>query len=272
MLFRSITATVSANTTAGFSIVTYTGTGANATVGHGLGVVPKLIIVKDRTAASTNNWAVYDANLANTDYLLLNTADAKATDATMWNSTTPTSSVFSVGTNNAVNQSTHTYVAYCFAEVPGFSKIGNYAGNSAADGPFIYCGFRPKWVLIKCSSAAGTNWFLQDAARPGYNLTNVSLGPNSSAAELGAYGDIDILATGAGASLMDHFVAYPLVERVLGHGETKSSVLVRGGFQVDLRLVDEASRGAAMQYFTGSKAHNIALREDRKSTRLNSSH
>ena len=124
----SITSTVSANTTAGFSIVSYTGTGSNATVGHGLGAVPKWIITK-RYDGATENWGVYHASTGNTKYLFLNKTNAEATSSAYWNDTTPTSSVFSIGTNDVVNTSSGVYIAYCFAEKTGYSKFGSYTGN-----------------------------------------------------------------------------------------------------------------------------------------------
>jgi hypothetical protein len=161
----SITSTVSANTTAGMSIVKWTGTAANATVGHGLGAVPKFIITKANTQVT--EWPVYHASLANTEYVVLNTTAAKATGATYWNSTTPTSTVFSLGSSTNTNN-TNGMIAYCFAEVSGFSKFGSYTGNGSADGPFVWCGFRPKWLLIKGATSAG-DWRLIDTARDTYN-------------------------------------------------------------------------------------------------------
>lgn len=191
----SITSTVSANQTAGFSIVTYTGTGANATVGHGLGVAPKLIIVKQRTTGTVENWAVYNANLANTEYLLLNTTAAKATGATYWNSTTPTSTVFNIGSAADTNESTKDFVAYCFAEIPGFSKFGSYTGNGSADGPFVYCGFRPKYVMVKASSGTG-NWSVFDSVRDDDNAVFAGLFPNLANAEYTAVANYDFTSNG----------------------------------------------------------------------------
>jgi hypothetical protein len=145
------TVTVSADTIAGISIVTYTGNDtAGATVGHGLGAVPRMIIVKNRDAADA--WQVYHAaNTASpeTDYLVLNTFAATADNVNRWNDTAPTLSVFSLGDGAEVNTDTEDYVAYCFAEVEGFSKFGSYTGNGSADGPFVYTGFRPAFVMIK---------------------------------------------------------------------------------------------------------------------------
>lgn len=175
----TITTTVSANTTAGMSIVKWTGTAANATVGHGLGAVPKLIIAKANTQVT--EWPVYHASLANTEYAVLNTTAAKATGATYWNSTSPTSSVFSLGSSTNTNN-TNGMIAYCFAEVPGFSKFGSYIGNGSADGPFVHCGFRPKYVLIKRTDSAAA-WYAHDTARNTYNVVGAHLWASNSLAE-----------------------------------------------------------------------------------------
>ena len=177
----SISAQVRTNATAGFSIVTYTGTGVNATVGHGLGVAPSMMIVKKRTGA-IQAWGVYHASLANTQYLVLDTTAGAATLATMWNSTSPTSSVLSIGTDGTVNTSTAAYVAYCFSAVAGYSAFGKYTGNNLADGPFVYLGFRPRWVMFKDSSTTGV-WMIMDTARNTYNVLDDGLAPNNSNAE-----------------------------------------------------------------------------------------
>jgi hypothetical protein len=190
----SISAQVSANPTAGFSVVTYTGTGANATVGHGLGVAPKMIIVKQRNGTFT--WRVYHASLANTQVLFLSATDAATTETTAWNSTTPASSVFSVGTSNGTNGSTNTYVAYCWSEIDGFSKFGSYTGNGSTDGPFVYTGFRPKFILRKGTISAGINWSIIDSSRNTYNLANANLFPNTSGAESVPSGEVDITSNG----------------------------------------------------------------------------
>ena len=178
----TITSTVSANTTAGFSIVSYTATGANATVGHGLGVAPKMIIVRSRTAV--RNWPTYHSGLgSNTNFLYLNAADASASLANMWNSTTPTSTLFGIGTNVATNANTENYIAYCFAEIKGYSKFGSYKGNASADGTFVYTGFKPAYVMIKNSSSAVEEWGIWDSKRDTYNLVSKRLVANITAAE-----------------------------------------------------------------------------------------
>jgi len=176
----TITSTVSANTTSGFSIVTYTGNGSTGTVGHGLGVAPSMIIVKDRDDAGTN-WCVYHIVLGNGNRVLLNLTNASAA-TNNWNSTSPTSNVFSVGISSEVNANTKKHVAYCFAAISGFSAFGSYTGNGSADGPFVYLGFRPRYVLIKPSSAAD-NWQIEDSARNTFNVINTQLFPNLSNAE-----------------------------------------------------------------------------------------
>jgi hypothetical protein len=194
----SITSTVSVNTTAGFSIVTYTGTGSNATVGHGLGVAPRMIIAKGR--GNVDNWPVYHAN-ANaspaTGHLLLNTTAAFTSTSSTWNNTAPTSTVFTVGTDTRINQNTITYVAYCWAEIAGFSKFGSYIGNFSADGAFVYTGFRPEFILARDITVSGQEWFLYDTARDTFNLANKMLSPTFAQAEttLGN-GGIDFLSNG----------------------------------------------------------------------------
>jgi len=166
----SITSTVSANTTAGISIVTYTGTGANATVGHGLGVAPKMIIIKRRNAVE--DWFVYHGGMTSPSgkYLVLDSTAASTSSATIWNSTDPTSTVFSLGTASGANANAGTFVAYCWAGVASFSSIGSYTGNGSADGPFIYTGFKPAWILLKNSVTAARDWVMYDTARQTYNV------------------------------------------------------------------------------------------------------
>ena len=191
----SITSTVSANTTAGFSIVSYTGTGSNATVGHGLGSVPKMFIVKDRT--SGENWRVYHASLGNTKEIYLDLPNASVTSSTTWNNTTPTSSVFSVGTVHGTNKSSDNYIAYCFAEIKGYSKFGSYTANANADGPFVYTGFKPAWILLKASNNGSWSWRFSDSTRTTFNSSTFNnLFPSSSAAEVSNEKDLDYLSNG----------------------------------------------------------------------------
>ena len=173
----SITSTVSANTTAGFSIVTYTGTGSAATIGHGLGVAPSMIIVKART--SVVGWPVYHITNSNTSYLLLNATDALNTAPTVWNNTDPTSSVFSEGGSSGTGS--YSSVAYCFAPIAGYSAFGQYVGNGSATGPFVYCGFQPKFILIKSNDVG--DWVLVDTRRNPYNTVTNQLAPSLVSAE-----------------------------------------------------------------------------------------
>jgi len=160
----SITSTVSANTTSGFSIVSYTSTGSNATVGHGLGVAPAMIIFK-RRSGDTENWVVYHKSLGATKNIKLNLTDAVSTSSTRFNDTEPTSSVFSLGTSGDTNGGTSPFIAYCFAEKTGFSKFGSYTG-AGSNLPFIYTGFKPAFVMIKRSSNTD-NWYMKDNKRSG---------------------------------------------------------------------------------------------------------
>jgi len=167
------------NATAGFSIVDYVGTGAAGTMAHGLGAVPDLIIIKNRDEA--DSWAVYhSANTAapETDYLVLDTTAATADDATYWNDTAPTSSVFTVATAHSVNADAETYIAYCFTSIQGYSKFGSYIGNEDADGPFIHTGFKPSMVITWPS--AGGNRNINDNARDPVNPLDNRLRLNST--------------------------------------------------------------------------------------------
>jgi hypothetical protein len=189
----SITSTVSANTTAGFSIVTYTGTGANATVGHGLGVAPSMIIVKSRSNAI--KWGVYHVSIGNTKMAYLNETSVPGTSSVYWNNTTPSSSVFTIGNGDEVGINGATYVAYCFAQVAGYSAFGSYVGNGVADGPFIFTGFRPRYFILKNITSA-QSWSVQDTSRSPYNVSSAVLLPNSSSAELTGTDFIDIVSNG----------------------------------------------------------------------------
>jgi len=193
----TITSTVSVGATQGFSVATYTGTGAAATVGHGLGVAPSMVIVKARTATSTENWIVGHTSLGFSNQLNLNATTASSASSN-FNSTTPTSSVFSIGSGTAVNESTKTYVAYVFSAVAGYSAFGSYTGNGSSDGPFVYLGFRPRYIMVKKSSGT-SNWQVLDSSRSTYNLAGEDLLPNDSGAEktIGdGYNQVDFLSNG----------------------------------------------------------------------------
>lgn len=172
--------------------MTYTGNGSNQTIAHSLGVAPKMMIVKKRS--TTGNWPVYHASLGNATSPFLNLTNAANSQPNLWNSTTPTSSVFSVGNDGETNASAATYVAYLFSEVEGFSKFGKYTGNGSTDGTFVYCGFKPRFIMYKSSSAA-ENWVIMDTARGAYNDPGAALYPNLSNAESGS-GVLDVLSNG----------------------------------------------------------------------------
>jgi hypothetical protein len=192
----TITSTVSANTSAGFSIVTYTGTGSNATVGHGLGVAPSWVIVKNRTTAGTS-WNVYHISTGNTGAMFLESTAAFSADSTRWNNTTPTSTVFSIGSGAGVNQNTNNLVAYCFAQIAGYSAFGSYTGNGSSDGTFVFTGFRPRFIMWKNSNAT-SQWRMHDTSRSPYNASVNSLRANGANAEdtSGAGDTIDFLSNG----------------------------------------------------------------------------
>ena len=181
----------SASTTSGFSIVQFTGTGANATVGHGLGVAPTVIITRPTSQSGT--WRVFAEFLGNTQYLTLNTGVAQATGSTMWNGS-PTSSVFTLGSSSDTNGSGVTFTSYCFAGKTGFSKIGSYIGNGNVDGSFIYTGFKPAFVMIKNADFA-SHWNIFTGDIPGYNQINDTLQPDRDAAENGTFA-FDMLSNG----------------------------------------------------------------------------
>ena len=191
----AITSTVSVNTTAGFSVVTYTGNGSNATVGHGLGVAPKMVIIKARGAVT--NWTSYHEPIGNTAGLHLNTTGGSDVNSGFFNNTSPTSTTFAIGSGSTVNTNGGTYVAYCWAEIAGFSKFGSYTGNGSADGVFVYTGFRPAFVLFKNASAA-YSWMIKDNKRANpYNVTDGNLYPDLNAAEdTGSTAYIDLLSNG----------------------------------------------------------------------------
>jgi len=192
----SINSTVSANTTSGFSIVKYGDSTGTQTVGHGLGSDVKVLIIKNLT--STNNWHVWHAGIP-TSAIHLNESGAKTDSwfATYQNSTAPTSSVFTVksGGGDDTLGSSKDYIAYCFAEKKGFSKFGSYTGNGSTDGPFIFCGFKPAWVLYKVASGTTNDWTLLDNKRDSFNVAGKRLYPNNTGAESEA-ARVDFTANG----------------------------------------------------------------------------
>ena len=174
-------------------IQTYTGNGSARTISHNLGVVPKMMIIKKRNTAAP--WSVGHASLGANQVLELNETDAVATDATYWNNTRPTSSVFTVGTDGNQNTDGHTYLIYLFGNKQGVSKMGNYTGNANADGEFIYTGFKPRWIMIKGTNIA-RNWGINDTKRSPINQTQDSLYANVADAETGSGNYIDFLSNG----------------------------------------------------------------------------
>jgi len=189
----SITSTVSANTTSGFSIVSWTGSGANATIGHGLSSVPKTIIVKNRS--TLDSWMVYHVGAGSNAYLHLETTNGALSPSTaQFQATTPTSSFFYVGTADGTNKSSSNMIAYCFAEKKGFSKFGSYVGNLSDDGVFCYLGFKPSFLMVKDTTTA-EDWFMYDNRRPSYNY-NHYLRANTSGAEVTTDNWVDFLSNG----------------------------------------------------------------------------
>ena len=188
----SITSTVSANTTSGFSIVKYTGNNTlGATVGHGLGVKPSMIIFKALDWAG--RWYTYHSTLGATKYMLLNATDISNTATSFMNNTEPTSSVFSLGTSGHVND-TSNIIAYCFAEKTGYSKFGSFVGNGNADGTFVFTGMKPAFVMIKSSDGVYP-WSIYDVKRLGYNVYNSRVVADDNIAEQGSQ-HLDILSNG----------------------------------------------------------------------------
>jgi len=191
------TTATSANTTAGFSISTYTGTGSNATIGHGLNSAPTFWVVKPRTDVSDNQWFVCHHGFATdyaTDFIHFDTNGAVQDNNLMWNDTAPTSSVISLGTKDGTNKSSGTYVCYAWHEVQGYSKFGTYTGNGSADGPYIHLGFKPAWLMIKERDNAD-DWIMFDNKRVGYNVDNNELYANTTSQE-GTADFLDLLASG----------------------------------------------------------------------------
>jgi hypothetical protein len=207
----TISSQVSANTTSGFSVVTYTGSGAAGTVGHGLGVAPAMIITKKRTNAgggsAATNWVAWHKSLtgaysSTTGYIYFNDTSAGATTTNFYDGTAMTSSTFRWQTgNDNINYSNDTFVAYCWAEIAGYSAFGSYVGNSfsaGADGTFVYLGFKPRFVMVKMSSSSGYDWVMYDSARSPTNVTQNYLLANQNYSENagGLVADIDFLSNG----------------------------------------------------------------------------
>ena len=192
----SITSTVSANTTSGFSVVTYTGQSGAGTVGHGLGVAPAMIIVKSRSNGAYG-WAVWHSTFTQSEYLLMETTDVKGTASNYWNSSAPSTwtSAFGVGAGpKYVNNSGDTFVAYCFAQIAGYSAFGSYTGNGSTDGAFIYTGFRPAYLMVKRTDAS-FGWWIFDATRNPSNVVTFYLAADSSGAE-NNFGVVDFTSNG----------------------------------------------------------------------------
>lgn len=194
------TAATSASTTSGFSIVKYTGTGSNATVGHGLGAVPKLILTKNLDQGS-EGWLVYHVGMGNGSAVNLNSNGQPNASASYWNNTTPTSSVFTVGTNHGCNGPSHNMIAYCFADKTGYCKSGSYEANNNSNGPFIYLGFKPRFILMKSIDVSSREWFLIDnkrSASGGGNVNSTNLVASTDSAEWNndSWGAMDLYSNG----------------------------------------------------------------------------
>jgi len=195
----SITSTVQANTTAGFSIVTYTGNGSSgATIGHGLGSVPKWVIAKNRD--TTSNWQIYhvEAQSSGADQLKLSNTDAVGSNTSVWNDTAPSSSVVTLGSGDGTNRSGDDLVAYCFAEKKGYSKFGGYTGTGNDDGPFVQTGFKPAWLMIKRTDGGTNAWGIYDNVRGAFNEITMNIDADRADAENTAtnYDDLDFLSNG----------------------------------------------------------------------------
>tara|TARA_R100001443_G_scaffold112988_1_gene127144 strand:- start:764 stop:1840 length:1077 start_codon:yes stop_codon:yes gene_type:complete len=189
----SLDSVYQANTTAGFSIVTYTGAGGNQTIAHGLGAVPSVMMIKRRDDAG--DWTVYHSTQGDEKFLRLNANNALGDQATYFNDTTPTSTVFTVGSAGDVNTSSGTHVAYCFTDIQGYSKFGNYTGNGNTGGPFIYLGFKPALIIVKATDA--DNWRMYDHKRAnGHNVINVRITADTNSAESQDDNECDFLSNG----------------------------------------------------------------------------
>jgi hypothetical protein len=186
---------VSANTTSGFSIISYTGNAtAGATLGHGLSSAPKFILCKNRDNGA-NNWGGYHVSLGGTHRIFLDNGNAAQDDDGNWNDTNPTASVITLGNGGITNSNTDDFIMYAWAEVEGFSKFGSYTGNGSTDGPFVWCGFRPAFVLIKRTNTTG-DWTISDNKRDTYNPTDLILKPNTTQADISGGNELDFNANG----------------------------------------------------------------------------
>ena len=194
----SVTSTVRVNQTAGFSIVSYaSGSAGQKTVGHGLGVTPSMIITKSRDNASYN-WSIYHSSVIDTTSKFLRfTTDAIVTSSTIWGAALPTSTVFGITSDNGV-PANNNCIAYCWAPVAGYSAFGSYASNNSTDGPFIYTGFRPKFIMIKITSGGTGNWEIFDTSRNTFNRMDLLLLPSDASTESNSYGSyyIDAVSNG----------------------------------------------------------------------------
>ncbi len=177
----TITSTVQANTDAGFSIVTWAGTASTATIGHGLGVAPKVVIIRARHKGVATSWVVFhkDGSTSDDDYFILQGTFAKASQAGLFNNQYPSSTVFGVANDFWVNSASTNYIAYCFAEKQGYSKFGSYTGNGSPNGPFVYTGFKPAFIMVKKSNNTGS-WVINDSKRIGHNPNNYDLYANTT--------------------------------------------------------------------------------------------
>ncbi len=190
----SITSSVRANATAGFSVVTYTGTGANATVGHGLGVAPSFVIVKSRS--NVTDWQGYHVALGQNYTIQLQSTSAAINVSNYWNGGVSSTTFGINGSYDGINFSGYTYVAYCFAPVVGYSSFGSYSANGLSDGPMIFTNFRPRFVMVKQTNVGGQGWFMLDSSRSTYNVATTYLLAQSSNAEASGYVDMDFLSNG----------------------------------------------------------------------------
>ena len=198
------TTATSANADAGFSIVSWTGSDANATIGHGLSSAPEFITIKNRT--DTSSWLTYLTTIGAGNFLRLNETNASASGSTPFNDTASTSSVFSVGANNDTNGSSDSMIAYCFSSVQGFSKVGSYTGNGDDDGTFIYTGFKPAWVLTKQTNSTN-HWHIHDNKRNSFNVVGKNLKADANNVEedpAGGENSRDFLSNGFKFRDADH--------------------------------------------------------------------